>query len=52
MPTILKTSNLGNVVLPDLWKVNPFLMVGVFVIFTLLLLYFLENGLKRKDRLE
>lgn len=52
MPGILKVANLGRVVLPDLWNVNPFLLVGVFVVFTLVLFYFLENGLKRKDSLE
>jgi hypothetical protein len=52
MPGILKVANLGSVVLPDLWNVNPFLLVGVFVVFTLVLFYFLENGLKRKDSLE
>jgi hypothetical protein len=52
MPGILKIANLGNVTLPDLWGVNPLLLVGVFVVFTLLLFYFFENGLKRKDRLE
>jgi hypothetical protein len=52
MPGILKVSNLGNVVMPDLWNLNPFLVVGVFVAFILLLFYFLENGLQRKDKLD
>jgi hypothetical protein len=52
MPKILKVSNLGNVVMPDLWNLNPFLLVGVFVAFILLLFYFLENGLQREDNLE
>jgi len=33
-------------------KVNPLLMVAVFTIFVLLLFYLLEQGLKRKDRLD
>ncbi len=52
MPAVLKVANLGNIVLPDLLNVNPFLFVGVFVVFVLILFYFLENGLKRADRLE
>jgi hypothetical protein len=52
MPGILKVSNLGNVVMPDLWNLNPFLLVGVFVVIILLLFYFLENGLQRSDPLE
>jgi len=38
--------------MPMLWNINPLLFVAVFVVFTLLLFYFLEHGLKRKDRLE
>jgi hypothetical protein len=52
MPGVLKVANLGNVVLPDLWGVNPFLLVSVFVVFVLILFYFLENGLKRTDKLD
>lgn len=52
MPAILKVANLGNVTLPDLLNVNPLLLVGVFVVMCLILFYFLENGLKRKDRVE
>ena len=50
MPAILKTANLGSVTLPDLWNVNPLLLVGVFIVFVLILFYFLENGLQRKDK--
>ncbi len=52
MPGILKIANLGNVVLPDLWNLNPLLVLGVFVVFVGILFYFLENGLVRKDKLE
>lgn len=51
MPSILKTANLGNVVLPSLWNVNPFLLIGVLLVFVLLLFYFLENGPQRRDRM-
>jgi hypothetical protein len=52
MPGILKVANLGSVVMPDLWGLNPLLVVGVFVVFIGMLFYFLENGWVRKDRLE
>ncbi len=51
-PPLAKPANLGNVTLPTLLNVNPFLLVSVFVVFTLLLFYFLEHGLKRKDKLD
>jgi uncharacterized BrkB/YihY/UPF0761 family membrane protein len=51
MPAVLKTANLGNVTLPNLWNVNPFLVIGVLAVFVVLLFYFLENGPQRKDRL-
>ncbi len=50
-PPLAKPANLGNITLPTLLNVNPFLVVGVFVVFTLLLFYFLEHGLQRKDKL-
>jgi hypothetical protein len=51
-PPLAKPLNYGPVTMPALWNVNPYLLVGVFTIFTLLLFYFLEHGLKRKDKLE
>jgi hypothetical protein len=51
-PQISKMAYLGNVTLPDLWGVNPALLIGVFIMATLFLFYFLERGLKRKDKLE
>jgi hypothetical protein len=45
-------SNIGNITLPGLWGADPFLVLGVFVVFVLLLFYLLERGLKRRDRLE
>jgi hypothetical protein len=51
-PKIAEIANLGNVVLPDLWKVSPFLLVLLFVLVVLFLFYLLERGLKRKDRVE
>jgi uncharacterized protein len=51
-PPIAAIANLGNVVLPDLWHVDPFLMVAVFCGLTLFLFYLLEHGLHRKDKLQ
>jgi uncharacterized protein len=51
-PPIAKLAALGSVTLPDLWKVNAFLLVGIFVILVLFLFYLLEHGLKRKDQLD
>lgn len=49
---IAKVANLGNITLIKLWNVNTFLMVAVVTVFTLLLFYFLEHGLSRKDKLQ
>ena len=51
-PPLAKIASYGNVTLPELWGVNPFLLVAVFVMLCLLLFYFLENGLRRGDKLE
>lgn len=51
-PQIARLANFGNVTLPVMWKVNPLLLIAVFVVFVLLLFYLLEHGLRRKDRLE
>ncbi len=37
---------------PDMWNVNPFLVISVLLVFSLLLFYLFERGLKRKDRTE
>jgi len=51
-PPLAKIAALGNVTLPDLWGLNPLLVVFAFALLTLLLFYGLERGLKRRDRLE
>jgi membrane protein implicated in regulation of membrane protease activity len=48
-PQISKLANYGNVVLPDLWNLNPYLTVFVFALISLLLFYLIDRmGLKRK----
>ena len=51
-PPIVKIANLGNVTLPALWGLDPMLVVAVFTVIVLLLFYFLEHGLQRKDKLQ
>ena len=51
-PMISKIANIGNVVLPDLWNLNPYLTVIVFDLIVLFLFYLIERaGLQRKDKL-
>lgn len=51
-PPIAKIANLGNVTLPGLWNLDPMLVVAVFAVAVLLLFYFLEHGLRRRDKLD
>jgi arginase family enzyme len=49
-PQISKLANLGNVVMPDLWNLNPYLTVTVFAVMALLLFYAIDRmGLQRKS---
>lgn len=50
-PAISAIANLGNVVLPDLWNLNPFLTITLFALMSFLLFYLIDRaGLHRKDR--
>jgi hypothetical protein len=50
-PVISKIANLGNVVLPDLLNLNPYLTVLLFALFILFLFYLIERaGLQRKEK--
>jgi len=52
-PQISKLANLGSVVMPDLWNINPYLTVLVFTLMSLLLFYLIDRvGWQRKDKLE
>jgi uncharacterized membrane protein YedE/YeeE len=52
-PAISKIANLGNVVLPDLLNLNPYLTVILFDLIVLFLFYLIERaGLQRKDKLQ
>ena len=51
-PAIARIAYIGPKTLPDLLGVNPFWIIGIFVAAVLLLFYFLERGLYRKDSLQ
>ena len=49
-PQISRLANAGNVVLPDLWNLNPYLTVLAFSLMALLLFYLIDRmGLQRKE---
>jgi hypothetical protein len=49
-PQISKLANLGSVVMPDLWKLDPYLTVLVFVLLAMMLFYLIDRaGWQRKD---
>lgn len=51
-PPLSALAKLGNVVMPDLWNLNPYLFVGLFILVTLLLFYLIDRvGLQRKEKL-
>lgn len=50
-PVISALANYGNVVLPELWNVSPFLFITLFTLIALLLFYLIDRaGLKRKEK--
>jgi uncharacterized protein len=50
-PAISAIANYGNVNMPDLWNVSPFLFILVFGLMSLLLFYLIDRaGWQRKDK--
>jgi len=50
-PKISAIANYGNVVIPDLWKINPYLAVFVFALMALVLFYLIDRmGMHRKEK--
>jgi hypothetical protein len=50
-PQISAIANLGNVVMPGLWNLNPYLTMLVFSLMALLLFYLIDRaGLQRKEK--
>jgi hypothetical protein len=47
-PKISALANLGNVVIPELWNLNPYLVVILFTLISLLLFYLIDRaGMQR-----
>jgi len=52
-PKISALANYGNVVIPELWNVNPFLFIVLFTLISLLLFYLIDRvGWQRADKSE
>lgn len=51
-PSIARIAYIGPKTLPDLLAVNPFIIIGIFSAAVILLFYYLERGLIRKDILK
>jgi hypothetical protein len=50
-PVISKIANYGNIVLPDVWNLNPYLTVFLFALMTMLLFYLIDRaGLHRTEK--
>ena len=50
-PLISKIGNLGNVILPDLLHIDPYLTIFLFALIVLFLFYLIERaGLQRKEK--
>jgi len=50
-PAISALANYGNVNMPDLWNLNPFLFILTFALMALLLFYLIDRaGWQRKDK--
>ena len=50
-PQISKLANLGSVVMPDLWNLDPYLTVLVFVLLSMMLFYLIDRaGWQRKGK--
>jgi uncharacterized membrane protein YedE/YeeE len=50
-PAISAIANAGNVVIPDVWDLSPFLTITVFALMALFLFYLIDRaGLHRKER--
>lgn len=50
-PAIMSIANYGNVVIPDLWNLSPFLTVLLFALMALFLFYMIDRvGWQRKEK--
>jgi len=52
-PPIQRLAKVGNVVIPDLWNLSPFLIVLFFALVSILLFYLIDRaGMQRKKKIE
>lgn len=52
-PPIERLAKVGNVVMPDLWNLSPFLVVLFFALVSILLFYLIDRaGMQRKKKVE
>lgn len=52
-PAISKIANLGNVIIPDLWNLNPYLTVLLFALMSIFLFYLIDRaGMQRSEKSE
>jgi hypothetical protein len=50
-PLISKIANYGNIVIPDIWNLNPYLTVFLFALMSMLLFYLIDRaGLQRSEK--
>jgi len=51
-PAISAIANYGSVIIPELWNVNAFLFISLFILLTLILFYLIDRaGWQREDKL-
>jgi len=52
-PQISAIANFGNTNIPEAWNVDPFLLITLFALISLLLFYLIDRaGLKRAEKSE
>ena len=52
-PPIERLAKVGNVVIPDLWDLSPFLVVLFFALVSILLFYLIDRaGMQRQKKFE
>jgi hypothetical protein len=50
-PQISALANVGSVVIPDLWNLNPYLVVILFALVSFLLFYLIDRaGMQRQEQ--
>jgi len=52
-PQISALANFGSITMPNLWNLNPYLVVILFALISLLLFYLIDRaGMQRKDKMQ